>query len=136
MFLEPCHLTRRGELGSFGSDLISLWCYVSPDARVLFLHLARFEGEEVKGAPLCNLSVWEPRFGGFTWGWGPGWYHQVPVMGTRKHQLPPNSIWKTQVLAQSAADEKNHLLASLCLGVPALSPGRTSYPNLAYGPPK
>ena len=25
---------------------------------------------KVKGAaPLCNLSVWEPRFGGFTWGW-------------------------------------------------------------------
>ena len=24
----------------------------------------------VKGAaPLCNLSVWEPRCGGFTWSW-------------------------------------------------------------------
>ena len=35
---------------------------------------------KVKGAvPLCNLSVWEPRFGGFTWGRGPGWYHQGPV---------------------------------------------------------
>ena len=35
---------------------------------------------EVKGAAtICNLSVWEPRFGGFTWGWGPGWYHQGPV---------------------------------------------------------
>ena len=20
-------------------------------------------------APLCNISVWEPRFGGFTWSW-------------------------------------------------------------------
>ena len=28
-------------------------------------------------------------------------------------QLPPNSNGKTQVLAQSAADVKNHLLASL-----------------------
>ena len=39
---------------------------------------------KVKGAaPLCNLSVWEPRFGGFTWGVGAGWYHQGPVKGPR-----------------------------------------------------
>ena len=39
---------------------------------------------KVKGAaPLCNLSVWEPRFGEFTWGWGPGWYHQGPAKGPR-----------------------------------------------------
>ena len=57
----------------------------------------------VKGAaPLFNLSAWELRFGGFTWGWGPGW-----------RQLAPNSIGKTQVLALSAADVRNHLLASL-----------------------
>ena len=69
----------------------------------------------VKGAaPLCNLSVWEPRFGGFTWGWGPSWYHQGPVKGPWWHQLPPNSIGKTQVLAQGAADVKNHLHPSLC----------------------
>ena len=36
----------------------------------------------MKGAaPLGNLSVWEPRFGGFIRGWGPGWYHQGPVQG-------------------------------------------------------
>ena len=65
-------------------------------------------------APLCNLSVWEPRFGGFIWGWEPGWYHRGSAKGPRWHQLPPNPIGKTQVLAQSAADVKNHLLASLC----------------------
>ena len=26
-------------------------------------------GEMYGAAPLCNLSVWEPRFGGFTWKW-------------------------------------------------------------------
>ena len=37
---------------------------------------------KVKGAaPLCNLSVWEPIFGGFTW--GPGWYHQGQAKGPR-----------------------------------------------------
>ena len=38
--------------------------------------------DEVKvrgSAPLCDLSVWEPRFGGLTCGWEPGWYHQGPV---------------------------------------------------------
>ena len=40
--------------------------------------------KEVKGAaPLCNLSVWEPRFGGFTWGWGLGWYLQGSAKGPR-----------------------------------------------------
>ena len=47
------------------------------------------EEPRVKGAaPLRNLSVWEPRFGGFVWGWRPGWYR--------------------------AADVKNHVPASLC----------------------
>ena len=42
-------------------------------------------------APLCNTSVWEPRYGGFTWSWGPGWSHRGPVKGrgsTSYHPIP------------------------------------------------
>ena len=78
---------------------------------------------EVKGAaPLCNLSVWEPRFGEFTWGW-------KARLGLVKGR------GRTSVHPIPLRCEKTSACFSV-LGVAGLSLGRTSYPNLAYGPPK
>ena len=49
-------------------------------------------------------------------GLGPGWYHQGLAKGRGSISYHQNSIGKTQVLAQSAADVKNNLLTSRCKG--------------------
>ena len=67
----------------------------------------------MKGAaPLCNLSVWEPRFGGFTWGWG--------LAGTIRDQ------------SRGRGSISYHPIP---LARPKFST-RTSYPNLANSPRK
>ena len=71
-----------------------------------------YHKKQVKGAaPLCNLRVWEHRFGGITWSREA---QLVPSGTCEDHQLPPNSNGRTRVLAESAADGKSNLLASLC----------------------
>ena len=72
---------------------------------------------------LCNLSVWEPRFCGLTWDW------EVAVASAinQYHWQDPS------LSTESSRCEK----PSACFSVPGvagLSPGRTSYPNLAYSP--
>ena len=69
------------------------------------------EKGEVKAR--CNLRIWGPRFGGFTWGWGPG----------KEQSIGRGSISYHPSLSTGCRRcEKNHLVAGW-------STGRTNYPN-------
>ena len=75
---------------------------------------------QVKGAaPLCNLSVWEPRFGGFTWVWEARLVPSGTSQRPRWYQLPPNSILAVQskfwilILAYYAHWSQKHVVATL-----------------------
>ena len=52
-------------------------------------------------------------------------------------ELPPNSIGKTQALAQRVADRKNHALASLCKRLQVWAPARPdTQPLRVHGHPR
>ena len=88
--------------------------------------------KQVKGAaPLCNHSVGELRFGGFTWGWGPDWYYQGPVTGRGSISYHPIPLARPQVLLERAAFRKQ----SDCFSVPGVAGLSPQVPTLAHGPP-
>ena len=97
------------------------------------------ESEKVwrdRPATLWNLSVWEPRFGGFTWGWEALLVlYQGPVKdcgSTSYHSIP--LVRHMYYSTESSRGEKPSACFSV-LGVASSSLSRTSNPNTSLWPP-